>query len=96
MSNAIDACQTLENTTLDEAPISPDEYNHISDLQLKILEMLASHDKTTDVLAHLCQLAESLLTNSVASIMLKDPKTGLMSVLSAPSVPQAGIDALSN
>jgi len=58
--------------------------------------MLAAHEKVTDVLAHLCQLAESLLPNSIASIMLKNPKTGLMSVLSAPSIPQIGIDALAN
>jgi len=90
------SCQLLDDDILDEVPISADEYNHLSDLQLKILEMSASHGKVADVLAHLCQLAESLLPNSIASIMLKDPKTGLMSVLSAPSVPKVGIDALAN
>ena len=85
-----------QSPALDEVPLSTDEYNHLLSLQLKILEMSASHGVINDVLAHLCQLAESLLPNSIASIMLKDPKTGLMSVLCAPSVPQVGIDALSN
>ncbi len=85
-----------QSPALDEVPLSTDEYNHLLDLQLKILEMSAAHGATNDVLAHLCQLAKSLLPNSIASIMLKNPKTGLMSVLNAPSVPQVGIDALSN
>jgi len=96
MSDYIDSCQSIEKTAQDEVPISSEEYGHISNLQLKILEMTASHGKSTDVLAQLCQLAESLLPNSVASIMLKNTTTGLMSVLSAPSIPQAGIDALAN
>jgi len=96
MSDYIDSCQSIEKTAKDEVPISSEEYGHISNLQLKILEMTASHGKSTDVLAQLCQLAESLLPNSVASIMLKNTTTGLMSVLSAPSIPQAGIDALAN
>jgi len=85
-----------ENRALDNVPLSPAEYNHLADLQLKILEMSASHGSINDVLEHLCQLAESLLPNSVASIMLKDTKTGLMSVLCAPSIPQVGIEALCN
>jgi len=96
MSDYIDSCQSIEKTAKDEVPISSEEYGHISNLQLKILEMTASHGKSTDVLAQLCQLAESLLPNSVASIMLKNTTTGLMSVLSAPSIPQVGIDALAN
>jgi len=96
MSDYIDSCQSIEKTAQDEVPISSEEYGHISNLQLKILEMTASHGKSTDVLAQLCQLAESLLPNSVASIMLKNTTTGLMSVLSAPSIPQVGIDALAN
>jgi len=96
MSNATTQCQPVEITALEQVPISPEEHEHISNLQIKILEMTASHGNSNDVLAHLCQLAESLLPNSIASIMLKNNKTGLMSVLSAPSVPQIGIDALAN
>ena len=90
------SCKTLEDVSLDEVTITPEEYNNILDIQQTILDMIASRDSCTDILAHLCTLAESLLPNSVASIMLVDKSTGLMSVLSAPSVPQVGHDALAN
>ena len=58
--------------------------------------MIASHDNYFIVLESLCKLAEQLLPNSVASIMMINQASGRMSVLSAPSVPQVGHDALSN
>ncbi|WP_373001418.1 EAL domain-containing protein [Sulfurimonas sp.] len=90
------SCKTLEDVSLDEVTITPDEYNNILDIQQTILGMIASRGYCTDILAHLCVLAESLLPNSVASIMLVDKATGLMSVVSAPSVPQVGHDLLAN
>ncbi|EDZ61335.1 diguanylate cyclase/phosphodiesterase (GGDEF/EAL) with PAS/PAC sensor(s) [Sulfurimonas gotlandica GD1] len=90
------SCKTLEDVSLIEVPITPDEYNEILDIQQNILNMIASRGYCTDILSQLCILAERLLPNSVASIMLVDKATGLMSVLSAPSVPQAGHDALAN
>ncbi len=89
-------CETLEVTSLQEVSITPNEYNDILEIQNKILNMIASHGNFTDILEHLCSLAESLLPNSVASIMLKNTDTGLMSVLSAPSVPELGHKALKN
>ncbi|MBU1658838.1 EAL domain-containing protein [bacterium] len=65
-------------------------------MQHAVLEMMALQNTTKDILARLCTLAESLLPNSVASIMLLDNKTGLMSIISAPSVPKLGHDALSH
>jgi PAS domain S-box-containing protein/diguanylate cyclase (GGDEF)-like protein len=90
------SCEVLENRKLDEVSITPEEYNDILNIQNEILEMLASHGNFTDILARLCQLAESLLPNSVASIMLLNKESGLMSVLSAPTIPQVGHDALKN
>jgi len=90
------SCKTLEDISLDEVTITPQEYNNILDIQQIILDMIASRDYCADILAQLCTLAESLLPNSIASIMLVDKSTGLMSVLSAPSVPQVGHDALAN
>ena len=89
-------CNNLENQTVDEVSISSEQYNNILNIQNKILEMVASHDDSKDILGKLCQLAETLLDNAVASIMLVDNSTGLMSVLSAPSIPQVGHDALKN
>ena len=76
--------------------ISPQQYEKIISLEAQILELVASSEKSSVILAKLCSLAESMLPNSVASIMLKDKTTGKLSVLSAPSVPQTGRDALSN
>ena len=90
------SCDNLEVLELDEVPMTPAEYNTILEFQQEILQMIASHKNSTKVLENLCFLAEKLLPNSVASIMLLDKTTGLLSVLSAPSIPQAGHDALSN
>ena len=84
------------NDLINEVPITTREYNNILNIQNTILEMIASHTKASDVLETLCTMAESLLPNSVASVMLKDEKTGLLSVLAAPSVPEVGHNALKN
>ncbi len=86
----------LEDATFEEVPITSEEYDIISNLQQQILEMMASHGLTSDILERLCILAESLLANSVASIMMQDTETGLMSVLTAPSIPDEGHNALAN
>jgi PAS domain S-box-containing protein/diguanylate cyclase (GGDEF)-like protein len=80
---------------LDEVPITEEQHNSILEMQLSIFEELASNQDSKVILDKLCNLAEALLPNSIASIMFLDKSTGLMSVLSAPSVPQAGHDALS-
>lgn len=92
--DSINSCQVLENTTLEEVSITEEQYNLILDIQQKTLEMLALGEDADDVLARLCEMAEKLLSNSVASIMMIDESTGLMNVLSAPSIPQVGHDAL--
>ena len=97
MKTNTNSCISLEDdTTLEEVEISTIEYNKILDFQQQILNMIASHDNYFIVLESLCKLAEQLLPNSVASIMMINQASGRMSVLSAPSVPQVGHDALSN
>ncbi|WP_373035900.1 EAL domain-containing protein [Sulfurimonas sp.] len=90
------SCNSKRDISLDEVPITSQEYTDILEMQQTILDMIASRDHCTDILTNLCTLAESLLPNSVASIMLIDKSSGLMNVLSAPSVPQVGHDALAN
>ena len=75
--------------------ISAEQYNKIISLESHILGLVASHTKVSIVLSKLCELAESLLEGSVASIMIKDKVTGKLNILSAPSVPEAGRNALS-
>jgi PAS domain S-box-containing protein/diguanylate cyclase (GGDEF)-like protein len=86
----------LVSTENDEIILAPAQYNQILNIHQQILEMLSINEKTSNILSKLCSLAESLLPNSVASIMLKDKKTGLMSVKSAPSIPNEGLKALEN
>jgi len=89
-------CQLLEDASVEKTPITTQQYNHILNMQQEILSLMAKHGKSEDILAKLCLVAESLLPNSVASIMLLNKENGLMSVLSAPSIPPSGHEALKN
>lgn len=79
-----------------QVPISPQEYNDILAIQSSIFSMITLRSNTQEILSKLCNMAETLLDNSVASIMLLDHEGGLLSVNCAPSIPQAGHDALKN
>lgn len=76
-----------------EDTLTPIEYNNVLNVQRTILELLTGGHDEKEVLASLCQMAEKLLPNSVASIMLLDSNTGLTRIVSAPSLPQTGHDA---
>ena len=86
------SCLVLDELNVDEVPLSKEQYSYILNIQKVILESVAERGATTDILDKLCSMAESLLPNSVASIMLKDPKTGLINMIHAPSVPQEGMN----
>jgi diguanylate cyclase (GGDEF)-like protein len=81
---------------LQKIKITPKEYEKILDIQANILQKLSLNNDYDDTLQHLCLLTEALLPNAVATIMLVDKDTGLMNVLSAPSIPEAGKKALQN
>lgn len=74
--------------------VKAEEYCSILNLQQTILELVAAGREKQYVLDRLCQMAEALLTDSLASIMLKNAETGLMNVVAAPSIPKEGWDAL--
>ncbi|HEX5670405.1 MAG TPA: PAS domain S-box protein, partial [Sulfuricurvum sp.] len=92
MADIPTSCLSLEDG--EEALLTPSEYNNILDLQQNIFELLTVGYNEKEVLTKLCEMAEKLLPNSVASVMLFDSETGLMNVISAPSIPQVGHDAL--
>lgn len=94
MPTATVSCQSLEDAKLDTVPMSADEFKEISDIQQEVLQMVADGLDKNTILVSLCKLSESLLPNSVSSIMLKDEDTGLLNILCAPSVPEAGHEAL--
>ena len=86
-------CLSLENFE-EEVILTPFEYSKILDIEQNIFELLTVGRNQQVVLERLCQLAEKMLPNSVASVMLLDPKTGLMNVIAAPSIPDVGHKAL--
>jgi len=87
-------CQSIETLQTDELVLSPEEYNNILEMQQAIFKLLVIGHNDQEVLTRLCLFAESLLPNSVASVMLKDPETNLLNVVCAPSVPEVGHSAL--
>jgi len=92
----INDCNSIESAETQEVPITPTEYNQILNIQQTILNMIVSQGNTESILIELCKLAENLLLSSVASIMILDKETGLMSVMVAPSIPETGHKALEN
>lgn len=74
--------------------LSVAELAQVLQIQQSIFTQVATNVDHLVVLNSLCKMAERLLPNSVASVMLQDQSTGLLSVLCAPSVPQQGVDAL--
>lgn len=59
------------------------EEDEILELQRTVDEALSAETNQQNALESLCRLAEKTLQNSVSSIMLLDPSTGLMAVVSA-------------
>ena len=88
----ITECLLLESE--DEAVLTPLQYTKILDIQHTIFELLTVGKNEQEVFSTLCQMAEKLLPNSVSSVMLLNLQTGLMDVVCAPSIPQAGHDVL--
>ncbi len=85
-------CLSLESDK--EVALTSNEYSKILEIQETIFELLAIGNNESLVLSTLCTFAEKLLPNSVASIMILDAKSGLLNVMSAPSIPEAGHQAL--
>lgn len=76
-----------------EVLLSAAELNHILKLQQSIFASVARNVNYRTIIDELCLMAQALLPNSVASVMLKDTG-GLLNVLAAPAVPEQGIAAL--
>jgi len=87
-------CEILSEDNINEVPITNEEYEKILNIQQEILLLTAHEANSQEILNRLCQMAEELLPNAIASLMLKDPQGGLMFVKAAPTVPPVGWDAL--
>ena len=87
---------SLEEKTVENVPITPKQYEDVLEIQHTILSMIAQREEHHKILDRLCVMAEALLPNSVASIMLKDPQTGLLDLKYAPSIPKESWHYLEN
>ncbi len=77
-----------------EVSLSLSELDHILGLQRSICSLIASDTPYLDVITETCRMAERLLPGAVASFMQLDTRSQLMNVVSAPSIPAAGIRRL--
>jgi len=79
--------RTINNeSTQDTLPISQKEYNKILKMQQELLSLTAFETQTQTVLDKLCRVAESLLPNAVASLMLHEKSGNYLFVKAAPSI----------
>ncbi|WP_417225046.1 EAL domain-containing protein [Amphritea sp.] len=96
MINKIDTFNRFGSEQLSEEqlPMSAEDLDKILRLQQAIFTQVADNAPSLDILNALCRMAEQLLPNSVATVMLLDKQTGFLNVLVAPSVPANGVNAL--
>lgn len=78
-----------------EDPVTFEELEQLYTLQRDILEGVALGNDYLDVLNKLCNMAEQMVPNTLASIMMLDDNSKLQ-VLTAPSIPEVGIQSLNN
>ncbi|PWQ97906.1 sensor domain-containing diguanylate cyclase [Leucothrix arctica] len=76
-----------DDPSFDTVTISEDQFESILNIQQSILDSIALDHKEPDILSDLCRLAQDLLPESAACIMLLDDKTDTLNVLCAPGVP---------
>lgn len=75
--------------------VTVEQQDKILAFQQSVFNDVMTNQPGQQVLDHLCHLAEQLLPNSVASLMILDDESSTLNVLSAPSVPKDGHQALS-
>lgn len=75
-----------EKSHTDILPVSPEEYDKILKMQHELLHLTAYETQPQTILDKLCKIAESLLPNAVASLMLHEKSGNYLYVKAAPSV----------
>lgn len=81
---------TPVHAVVEELPMSVDELDSILKLQQSIFAQVASNVDYKEVLEGLCSMAQALLPNSAASIMVLNDSGKRLDVLCAPAVPPEG------
>jgi len=82
--------------SVESVPLSTEQLELILNIQQEVLHALAEDKRESGILDQLCKLVEGLLDNAVASVLLLHQNDQLMSIVSAPSIPEEGQIRLSN
>ena len=85
-----------DDNSVETVPLSSTQLESILNIQQIVLHAIAEDKRESEILDQLCKLAESLLKNCVASVLLLHQNNQLLSVVSAPSIPEEGQIRLSN
>ena len=88
----------MQSTTLDslnnQGQFAVDQVEQILEMQRSVLELVALGENPQKTLDYLCETAELLLPNSVASIMLFNTEKTALSVQAAPNIPMEAVEQL--
>ena len=85
-----------DDNRVESVPISNEQLESIMIIQQVVLRAIAEDKRDSTILDKLCILAEGLLDNCASSIMLLHQNNQLLSIISAPSIPEEGQIRLSN
>lgn len=85
-----------EDNKVESVPIANKQLESILIIQQVVLRAIAEDKRDAEILDKLCILAEGLLDNCAGSIMLLHQNNQLMSIISAPSIPEEGQIRLTN
>ena len=78
----------------DNTPLSAEQLEQLIALQSNLLSATVCHDNFEELLDKLCQYAEKLTENAVASVMVFDDNREQLNIISAPSIPPEAIEDL--
>ncbi|MBV0932960.1 diguanylate cyclase domain-containing protein [Marinobacterium weihaiense] len=84
-------CLDITNAVKREQHLRAGE--RILKLERKVLELIAQGDALDNVLNEICATVEQLIPDATTAIMLLDEEQELLSIKSAPSLPQALLDS---
>lgn len=85
---------STEHQSADYSGSSDEQNNRLLHLEKNILEAVALNKDPQAILDDLCHAAESIVENSIASIMLFDDSRESLQVRSAPNIPETIVDQL--
>lgn len=88
----------MASTTVISLPIhqppTSSQMEELLTLQRSLLQSIATADDLHSILDELCRMVETMVTNSVCSVMLYDEHRGVLNVQAAPQIPEAAVEGL--